>query len=148
MACAHAHARYPRARADNQRFIVGVVLASGLTLACVLGVVLAVALALCIRVTAVRARGSGAALGGYTGKVYVCGTLATGFKTMAWWVNQYPAMKGQTFIVKWITVRRRPPARPPARQPAHPTIRLHCERDLACVRARRAGRSPLWSTSR
>jgi hypothetical protein len=42
-------------------------------------------------------------LGGVTGQAYTLATLATGAKTFAWWVNQYPRLKHFTFIQKWLS---------------------------------------------
>jgi hypothetical protein len=43
-----------------------------------------------------------AVYGGYTGQAYVLATIATGAKTFAWWINQYPMLKNFTFLQKWL----------------------------------------------
>lgn len=43
----------------------------------------------------------GSLLGGPTGQAYVLASLATGAKTFAWWINQYPALKNFNFYQKW-----------------------------------------------
>jgi len=40
-------------------------------------------------------------VGGYSGQCYTLATLATAAKTFAWWINQYPVLKGKSFYVKW-----------------------------------------------
>jgi len=44
----------------------------------------------------------GSFLGGPTGQAYVLASLATGAKTFAWWINQYPALKNFNFYQKWL----------------------------------------------
>jgi len=44
----------------------------------------------------------GGAFGGPTGQAYVLATLATAAKTFAWWINQYPQLKGASFFKKWM----------------------------------------------
>jgi len=39
---------------------------------------------------------------GPTGQAYSLATVATGAKTFAWWINQYPQLKGRGFYVKWL----------------------------------------------
>lgn len=43
-----------------------------------------------------------ALLGGYSGQAYALATICTGAKTFAWWINQYPALREKTFLVKWL----------------------------------------------
>jgi len=44
----------------------------------------------------------GSLFGGSTGQAYVLATLATGAKTFAWWINQYPQLRGRSFYFKWL----------------------------------------------
>jgi hypothetical protein len=44
----------------------------------------------------------GSFAGGPTGQAYVLASLATGAKTFAWWINQYPALKNFNFYQKWL----------------------------------------------
>lgn len=41
------------------------------------------------------------AVGDPTSQAYTCATLATGAKTFAWWINQYPALESASFLQKW-----------------------------------------------
>lgn len=43
-----------------------------------------------------------AALGGPGGQAYALAITATGAKTFAWWINQYPILQNASFVKKWL----------------------------------------------